>query len=217
MFPHSLWSIRSRAICGIGIIPVSRFLKELLQNADDAEARHFRIDALPGWPTATNPLLQGPGLLVVNDGTFSEQDKHDIVSFGESGKATDSAAIGKFGIGQKAVFHLCDAFVVHAYGNSEPFTVVVNPFLNLVVDGNVTRDWESLSCADQEYLQDDVSVDFPDQGPRSLVAVSPTRAATRTRHGLFQRLPVRISRGRRSDQARRSADALDYAPTRRVH
>ena len=139
-------------------------LKELLQNADDAEARHFRIDALPGWPTATNPLLQGPGLLVVNDGTFSEQDKHDIVSFGESGKATDSAAIGKFGIGQKAVFHLCDAFVVHAYGNSEPFTVVVNPFLNLVVDGNVTRDWESLSCADQEYLQDDVSVDFPDQG-----------------------------------------------------
>src|SRR6266480_130940 len=84
-------------------------LKELLQNADDAEARRFRVEALPGWPIAANPLLRGPGLLVVNDGCFRKEDERGITSFGESSKATDSAAIGKFGLGQKAVFHLCDA------------------------------------------------------------------------------------------------------------
>ena len=92
-------------------------LKELLQNADDAGARRFRLDALVGWPTAANPLLRGPGLLVINDGVFRKNDERGITSFGESGKATDSAAIGKFGLGQKAVFHLCDAFVVYAYYN----------------------------------------------------------------------------------------------------
>ena len=117
-------------------------LKELLQNADDAEARRFRLDALPGWPTAVNPLLRGPGLLVVNDGLFRKDDERGITSFGESGKATDSAAIGKFGLGQKAVFHLCDAFVVYAYGDGEPFSTVVNPFLGVVVDGNISRQWE---------------------------------------------------------------------------
>ena len=50
-------------------------LKELLQNADNSGASRFRLDALPGWPTAMNPLLRGPGLLVVNDGEFLEDDK----------------------------------------------------------------------------------------------------------------------------------------------
>ena len=138
-------------------------LKELLQNADDASARRFRIDALPGWPSAANPLLRGAGLLVVNDGIFTEKDKRDIVSFGESSKATDSAAIGKFGIGQKAVFHLCDAFVAYVNGCHKPFGIVVNPFLNVEVAGNIAKDWESLSDADLQLLGDEVSVDFLDR------------------------------------------------------
>lgn len=71
-------------------------LKELLQNADDAGARRFRIESFSGWPQASNPLLRGPGLLVINDGAFKESDEQGITSFGESGKATDDAAIGKF-------------------------------------------------------------------------------------------------------------------------
>jgi len=138
-------------------------LKELLQNADDAEARRFRLDALPGWPTAANPLLRGPGLLVVNDGVFRKDDERGITSFGESGKATDSAAIGKFGLGQKAVFHLCDAFVVYAYGDNEPFSTVVNPFLGVEVDGNVTQDWDGLVDTDLKLLRRQVSPDFPDR------------------------------------------------------
>ena len=50
-------------------------LKELLQNADDSRARRFRLEALPGWKDAENPLLRWPGLLAVNDGQFCKKDE----------------------------------------------------------------------------------------------------------------------------------------------
>lgn len=136
-------------------------LKELLQNADDSRARKIYLDALPGWHGAVNPLLCGPGLLVFNDGEFREDDERGIVSFGESGKATDSAAIGKFGIGQKAVFHLCDAFVVCAFGSRTSFNTVINPFLNVEVAGNVTEEWDQITESDLDLLRRSVVSDFP--------------------------------------------------------
>ena len=143
-------------------------LKELIQNADDARARKFRLDALPGWPAAKNPLLRGSGLLVVNDGIFRKEDQRGITLFGESDKATDDSAIGKFGFGQKAVFHLCDAFVVYANGDSGSFSTVVNPFLGVDVDGNVSREWEppnddGLADTDLDLLRVEVSADFPNR------------------------------------------------------
>jgi hypothetical protein len=143
-------------------------LKELLQNADDSGAQQFRLDARPGWPAAENPLLRGPGLLVINDGVFRKEDQRGITSFGESDKATDNAVIGKFGFGQKSVFHLCDAFVVYAYGDGEPFSTVVNPFLGVEVKGNVAREWEpsndnGLANTDLDILRIEASTDFPDR------------------------------------------------------
>ena len=146
-------------------------LKELLQNADDAQARRFRLEALSGWPDAGNPLLQGPGLLVVNDGALTDDDRSGILAFGESVKATDRAAIGKFGLGQKAVFHLCDAFVVHAVGVEEPFTRVVNPFLKVEIADNVTGCWERVSEADIALLRRAVQ----DFGERALLLWLPLR------------------------------------------
>ncbi len=131
-------------------------LKELLQNADDARARRFSLEALPGWRDAGNPLLQGPGLLVANDGEFSPKDRKGILAFGDSVKATDRAAVGRFGLGQKAVFHLCDAFVVYAFDEDwedEPFRSVVNPFLDVKVTDNVTRTWEDLQDDDVDRLR----------------------------------------------------------------
>ena len=139
-------------------------LKELLQNADDAKAERFRLDALPGWPTAANPLLRGPGLLVANDGFFRKQDESGITSFGESSKAIDSAAIGKFGFGQKAVFHLCDAFIVYARrGKDYAFNTVVNPFLEVDVADNISRHWEPLDPADVGFLGGKIASDFSDR------------------------------------------------------
>lgn len=139
-------------------------LKELLQNADDAEAQRFRLDVLPGWPDAVHPLLRGPGLLVANDGFFRKQDEGGITSFGESSKAADNAAIGKFGFGQKAVFHLCDAFIVYARReDGDTFSTVVNPFLEVDVAGNISRQWEPLELADVGFLGGEVVSDFPDR------------------------------------------------------
>ena len=152
-------------------------LKELLQNADDSEARRFRLDALPGWPAASNPLLQGAGLLVVNDGIFREDDKKGITSFGESSKSSDDAAIGKFGFGQKAVFHLCDAFVVYAYGENVPFSTVVNPFLDINVEGNVSHTWEppSKDGLQQADLQLLIKAAGPNYKHRGLILWLPLR------------------------------------------
>jgi len=140
-------------------------LKELVQNADDAQARRVTLDALTGWPDADNPLLRGPGLLVVNDGVFRPEDRRGILAFGESVKATDGSAIGRFGLGQKAVFHLCDAFAVHAFDSDgskephEPFSTVVNPFLGVEVDDNKAGTWDDLSAGDVSLLRAAVPAD----------------------------------------------------------
>lgn len=127
-------------------------LKELLQNADDSGAETICCDFQPGWPNASNPLLRGPGLLVINDGEFRDEDQRGITSFGESGKTTDTAAIGKFGFGQKSVFHLCDAFIISPEGTEAKVSSVVNPFLGVEVRGNVSETWEALADEDIAFL-----------------------------------------------------------------
>jgi hypothetical protein len=151
-------------------------LKELLQNADDRCARQICLEALPGWPGAANPLLLGPGLLVVNDGAFRKEDEQGITSFGETSKATDSAAIGKFGFGQKAVFHFCDAFVAYAFGMEYVFSTVVNPFLNVEIEGNVTRLWDQMNGRDLALLRSAVRPEFRE---RSLLFWLPLRRPSR--------------------------------------
>src|SRR5262245_58268754 len=91
--------------------PSGSILKELLQNADDAGARKVAIGWTPG--PATEPkheLLQGPALFVANDGKFTANDAHAICRFGQNYKFGEKAVIGKFGLGLKSVFHLCEAF-----------------------------------------------------------------------------------------------------------
>ena len=114
-------------------------------------------------------MLRWPGLLAANDGVFRREDEIGIISFGESSKASDSGSIGKFGLGQKAVFHICDAFVVYAYDARKTYSCVVNPFLNVKVTGNVSHDWESpdnsgLTDTDLGLLRSVVASDFPDRG-----------------------------------------------------
>lgn len=50
-----------------------------------------------------------------------------IEYFGINTKAGDDAAIGKFGLGMKSVFHLCEAFHV-AYDGSEIHKRILNPW-----------------------------------------------------------------------------------------
>lgn len=127
-------------------------LKELIQNAEDAKAGLIRFVAHDGWPEADNPLLRVPGLLVCNNGGFSERDGRGILSFADSAKGDDSGTIGRFGFGQKAVFHLCDAFIVHAFGHSKRFSEVVNPCLG-VIENTKAKSWDTIGPEDLTKLQ----------------------------------------------------------------
>ena len=96
-------------------------LKELIQNADDAEARRLIFGNHSGFPDTHHQLLKGPGLWIFNDGKFTESDAENLRSFGISGRAGDPQAIGKFGLGMKSVFHLCEALFYVAKKDDNSF------------------------------------------------------------------------------------------------
>uniref|UniRef100_G3NSI2 HEPN domain-containing protein n=1 Tax=Gasterosteus aculeatus aculeatus TaxID=481459 RepID=G3NSI2_GASAC len=89
-------------------------LKELIQNADDAEATeiHFVWDKRHHGDKKTFGKkwnqLQGPALCVFNNKVFSKDDLHGIQQLGEGGKHNSPGKIGKYGIGFNSVYHLTD-------------------------------------------------------------------------------------------------------------
>ena len=86
-------------------------LKELVQNAEDAGSIHFDFGWIEGISNAKHPLLRTPALFIVDDGTFTNENARSIrYIIGGSNKPKDQDAIGKFGLGLKSVFHLCEAF-----------------------------------------------------------------------------------------------------------
>ncbi len=89
-------------------------LKELLQNADDAQAEKMYIILDKRTHGKEKILsdkwqdLQGPALLVWNDKCFSERDLEGIQKLGMGSKRLDSETIGQYGIGFNVVYHLTD-------------------------------------------------------------------------------------------------------------
>lgn len=118
-------------------------LKELIQNADDAKARRLVFGYHLGIPNAKHPLLKGPALFFYNDGEFKESDKRAIASFAENAKAAEEGLIGKFGLGMKSVFHLCEAFFYVTKNGQQD---ILNPW-NLQ-DANLHPDWEIVDESD---------------------------------------------------------------------
>ncbi|XP_057707714.1 sacsin [Corythoichthys intestinalis] len=89
-------------------------LKELIQNADDADATeiHFVWDGRQHGTEKTFGdkwnKLQGPALCVYNNSVFSDADLIGIQQLGTGGKRHNPDKIGKYGLGFNAVFHLTD-------------------------------------------------------------------------------------------------------------
>ena len=105
-------------------------IRELVQNADDAEATHVEFVLLEqGMPDATNSLLRGPALLVANNGPFSNADADALHQAVGGSKEDDASKVGTFGLGLKSVFHICEAFAyVGAIGSSRT-EGVLNPWI----------------------------------------------------------------------------------------
>lgn len=108
-------------------------VKELIQNADDARASAFHLGWVPSWPSDTHPLLTGPTLLCLNDGEFRKADAKAICRLDEGAKGADAGTIGKYGLGMKSVFHLCEGFFYAASPDQpaaagRPFVELLNPW-----------------------------------------------------------------------------------------
>jgi superfamily II DNA or RNA helicase len=89
-------------------------LSEFLQNADDADdATTLRL-AIAKRPVAPesndHPLFGEPALFVLNDGDFTAEHARGIRQLDVSPKAGKTDRVGRFGLGLKSVFHVCEAF-----------------------------------------------------------------------------------------------------------
>jgi len=141
-------NLRDRYKSGFPII------KELIQNADDAFANRIDLIFSPGISNADNPLLKGPALVILNDGQFDEKNARALNCIGLSSKAGNPNAVGRYGLGLKSVFHLCESFFF--LSDIDESLHIVNPWAELdgpdkEIDG-VYPDWDTLTASDYKYI-----------------------------------------------------------------
>ena len=92
-------------------------IKEILQNADDAEATEVNI-CYDARQHEVNPKklffsgmaeAHGPALIVHNNKTFTDEDFRNITKLAAATKQAKALKIGKFGVGFCSVYHMTDA------------------------------------------------------------------------------------------------------------
>ena len=89
-------------------------IKEMIQNADDAEATEVNILYDSRTHTTQNLILKGmgsshgPALIVHNNRTFSCEDFENITKLAGATKSNKPLKIGKFGVGFCSVYHITD-------------------------------------------------------------------------------------------------------------
>ena len=170
MDPQDAIKLLQNQLQGYGSADIAR---ELLQNADDAGAR--RLDFIiieSGDPAAPHPLLGGPGLLVYNDGPFRAGDEDGIRKIIGGSKETDCDKIGRFGLGLKSVFNICDAFFYYsrlpAGKDKERLGGLLDPYMDLREEygpkGKLQL-WEDIRGDAGQYLDNAVR-EFVDNGDR---------------------------------------------------
>ncbi|XP_041425462.1 sacsin-like isoform X2 [Xenopus laevis] len=115
-------------------------LKELIQNADDAEATeiHFVLDSRTHQATSTfgsewNPL-HGPALCIYNNQTFDPKDVEGIQLLGTGGKRGLADKTGRFGTGFNSVYHITDC---PSFLTGDKIMCVFDPNLNFLPSSTV--------------------------------------------------------------------------------
>lgn len=106
----------------------SHFIYELLQNAEDAEAKTIRFVQYPDR------------LEVLHDGKpFTKNNLDSLCNIGKSDKTNELNQIGEFGVGFKSVFGICDTVRLYSVprrfrdqsrcGDAVPFAVEISDFI----------------------------------------------------------------------------------------
>ena len=115
--------------------PIGSIFRELIQNADDARATEIEFIVDPReHPTekifdAKWKALQGPALLVRNDGRFSQDDLDGIKDLGRGSKRDDPVKTGQYGVGFNCVYNVTDTptFMTQVVGQKDPVLCVFDP------------------------------------------------------------------------------------------
>ena len=132
-------------------------LRELVQNADDAGAERLVFGVLDrGWPQAGNSLLLGPALLVANDGPFPAKDRDALHRALGGSKADDTGKVGRFGVGLKSVFHICEALVYLGADGGILRPGTLNPWAGTGDEGDadpIHPDWDGVGNEDLKRLR----------------------------------------------------------------
>jgi hypothetical protein len=125
-------------------------LKEIIQNSDDANADTLVIGWSNGLDGPENPLLASPGLFFINNAPLAEEHERGIRSIAESTKASTKSSVGKFGLGMKSLFHLCEAFFYQAdnWREDDWAGEVFNPW-----DKKYRPEWNNYSNNDKAKLE----------------------------------------------------------------
>ena len=124
-------------------------LKEIVQNADDAKANKLVMGWCKGIDDPGNPLLEDPALFFINDAPLLEEHANGILAVADSSKSSSSDSIGKFGLGMKSLFHLCEAFffISSSWQSDEWAANVFNPRAYL------RSEWDSFSGSDKQKIE----------------------------------------------------------------
>ena len=147
------------------------FLKEILQNADDAGASKLFVMLDKRYHNTEKVIseewkqLQGPALLFWNDSLFTEEDLIGIQKIGLGNKRDDADKIGQYGIGFNVVYHYtdCPSFITNDR------LCVLDPHRHYIArermkPGKMYRDlekiWEMFPHMKSSFLQNDLN-NFP--------------------------------------------------------
>ena len=142
------------------------FLKEILQNADDARASKLFIMLDKRYHKTEKVIseewkqLQGPALLFWNDSLFTEEDLIGIQKIGLGNKREDPNKIGQYGIGFNVVYHYtdCPSFI------TSDRLCILDPHRRYIArermkPGKMYRDlekiWEMFPHMKSSFLQND--------------------------------------------------------------
>jgi len=129
------------------------FVREMMQNADDAQARRLVIEYVPGGlADAKNPLLQGPLLLVANDGAVHLGDIEALHRVSGGNKQAAAEKVGRFGLGLKSIFHWCETFLYCSASGDELHFGVVNPYVRPDGKDPVNPAWQALAKVDEKAM-----------------------------------------------------------------
>jgi len=131
-------------------------IKEIIQNANDGQATTLEFGIVKGLSDLVeHPLLKIPALFFLNNGTFSKSDQEAISCFGIDANAKDKGKIGKFGLGQKSIFHFCEAFFYIARSQDIPEGCgeFINPWADHNGSDSKRPEWGEISAGDRQFLE----------------------------------------------------------------